>query len=679
MTKKRKKIIIIILLFLIITILLWIKNNNLSDNLLKTYKENQSVSIYDRNENLIDIEPNRSNYYAEYLEKIPNNFEKMLLNQEDKYFYYHPGINPVSTIRAIKNYLLNKKNLSSSTITQQLVKILLSHENERTLKNKIIESLYALNIEANTDKKEILKMYINSIYLGNKIQGLKTASRFYFNTNPDNLNKEQMEQLLAAIQNPSNLNPFSNKKISEKEQKKLIESFSEYRRKESLFEISAININKTHDQKLTIDDFLTKKIREIVKNDIGVLMNNDAHNAAVVVIKVPENEILAIVGSPDPNIDDYGYKINMAIHPRPIGSTIKPFIYFKGFEKGLRPYTFVEDKEYKYTISQDFAFYPKNYDYEYRGKVDLHYSLSNSLNIPTIKVLEYIELENFYDFLTNDLELSPVQDLENYQLGIALGGLEMDLLALTHYYTILTNKGILRNLNIYSSGGWTDKKTASRFTQNKKIIDEKYIQMINKILSDRKTGIEQFGMKSNLNLPFDNYAVKTGTSRDYHDSWTLGYTPDFLVGVWVGNTMNTPMNKISGQNGAGRIWQQIMNLLYNSNYNLNTPFNFNLIHEFMAEENIVYGLANDNYEKNLNLLLDEKLIINPHQEDTFLLEEKTQIPLIAREEVKWYINNDFLDYSKKTIFTPNESGIYNIKAISDNAEEQNIIIYINEE
>ncbi|MCK4891864.1 MAG: hypothetical protein KAS78_04305, partial [Candidatus Pacebacteria bacterium] len=348
----------------------------------------------------------------------------------------------------------------------------------------------------------------------------------------------------------------------------------------------------------------------------------DATNGSIVVIKLPENEILSVIGSPDPKIPSYGYQINMAKKTRPIGSAVKPFIYLKGFEKGLRPYTIVEDKEYKYIIGTGFAFYPKNYDYEYRGKVSLHYSLTNSLNVPTVKVLEYAGLDDFYNFLLEDLEFDPVQDIENYQLGIALGGLEMDLLSLSYYFTIFPSEGILTPLKIYNnkkeSESFEDSEsdftyqTNTNFSQNKRIADEEYIQLINKVLSDRKTGIEQFGMNSNLNLFQDNYAVKTGTSRDFCDSWTIGYTPDFLVGVWVGNSDNTPMDGISGQSGAGRIWNEAMNLLINSEYNKKTPFEFDLIKEFYKDENIEYGLFEDNYEENKTLLQDDSLILNPH-------------------------------------------------------------------
>jgi membrane carboxypeptidase/penicillin-binding protein PbpC len=330
----------------------------------------------------------------------------------------------------------------------------------------------------------------------------------------------------------------------------------------------------------------------------------------------------------------------------------------------------VDDREYKYIIAIGFPLYPKNFDYKYRGEVNLHYALSNSLNVPAVKVLEYIGLEDFYNFLEKDLEFKPVQDLDNYQLGIALGSLEMSLLNLSKYFTVFPNKGVLKELRIYQN----DKNYLE-----KKIAETEYIQLINRILNDRKTGIEQFGLKSDFNLFQQNYALKTGTSRDFHDSWVIGYTPDFLVGVWLGNADNTPMEEISGQVGAGRIWTEIMDTLLNSEYNKKTPFKFNFLKEFYNGVNIQYGLVNDKYENYLNALkeTDFSLILNPHKEDVFLLEKNTKINLKAKQNVKWFVNKEFLDEGQTIIFTPRETGQYQIKAESPNGSQETITIYIN--
>ena len=662
----------------------------LQKNLLAIYNSQKSIVMRDRNGEEIFIKPNQKGYFTRYLDEIPPRFKELLIKKEDKYFYYHFGFNPGSIFKALLGRLGILERKASSTITQQLVKILLGKEFERNFKNKFGELFYTLSLETYLSKDEILKMYLNSIYLGNQAQGIAEASWLYFNLPPDLLNDGQILQLLATISNPYENNPakYKNKGITLSLAKKFglgnqeliidepkiikenMKKYSHY--SNSYFEIQNLTKDFPEDGQLTIDKELSERIREILKRNIENLKPKNVKNGAVVVIKLPENEILALIGSPNPQSFELGYQINMLNKPRAIGSTIKPFIYLKAFKKGLRPYTLVDDREYKYLTALGFPLYPKNFDYQYRGEINLHYALSNSLNVPTVKVLEYLGLEDFYKFLEKDLEFKPIQSLENYQLGIALGGLEMSLLDLAKYFTIFPNNGILRETKIFKNEGLSSEK---------KISNPEYIQLVNKILNDRKTGIEQFGLKSELNLFQENYGLKTGTSRNFHDSWIIGFTPDFLVGVWIGNADNTPMDGISGQIGAGRIWAEIMELILNSKYNKETPFKFDLIREFYnSNGGIEFGLENDDYQKSLNALKerDFSLILNPHQGDFFLLEENSQIILEAKENVKWFINGKLIGEGKSNIFIPQESGSYQIKAELSNGFQETVTILVND-
>ncbi len=678
----RKALIKKFIFAIILLIALWlILSSFLQKKLLESYRANQSTVILDRFGKIIAILPNQKGYYAYYVNTLPRHFKQLLVKKEDRFFYFHPGINPISIGEDLLSRIGVGKRPASSTITQQLVKTLLGNELQRGLAARIKEIVYAFALETWHSKEEILTMYANSIYFGNQIQGIHQASQFYFGLPPELLSEAQIFQLLASISSPSKNNPLkeSNIQIAQSiakrlslntkdlyflspwQIKKYVKNYSQ--KNISYFELT--NFIKNVPEKIiqtTIDLSLSQKIREIVWRNIQELRVKNAKNAAVVVIKLPENELLAIIGSPNPSSFEEGYKINMALQPRPVGSTIKPFIYLKAFEKGLRPYTLVEDREYKYITALGFPLYPKNFDYKYRGVVTLHYALSNSLNVPAVKVLEYVGLENFYQFLTKDLNFKPVQDLNNYQLGIALGALEMNLYNLCKYFTIFANNGSLREIQIFKN---------SKDALGKQITKPQYVQLINKILSDRKTGVEQFGLKSELNLFQKNYAVKTGTSKDFKDSWIVGYTPDFLVGVWVGNADNSPTLGLSGQLGAGRIWHEVMELLLNSNYNKKTPFLFDLVEEFPEGEHIEYGLQGDDYEKIKNILLsqDSSLILTPHNGDRFLLEENTKIICRAKEGVDWFINNQHFLHAKEAIFTPKETGVYKIMAKSKNTQE----------
>jgi len=660
--------------------------------LISTYQQQESPVIMDRFGKTIALLPNPKGYYSYYIDSAPERIEELLIKKEDKFFYCHLGFNPVSITRAGFSRLGIGKRKASSTITQQLVKILLGKELERNLRNKIVELFYSVSLEAFHSKKEILNMYVNSVYLGQQRQGIYQASQLYFNLSPELLTDGQIFQLLASISSPSKNNPsqiqnqqsainISNKfgingknliMIDAKQVKKNIAINRDIGK--TYFEISSFIDNPLKQDQTTIDQSLTEKIRTISKRNIDKLKFNNANNAAVIVIKLPENEILSLIGSPEPDSFDNGYKINMLNEPRAIGSTIKPFIYLNAFEKDLRPYTLIDDREYKYVTAVDLPLYPQNYDYKYHGIVNLHYALSNSLNVPAVKVLEYVGLDNFYKFLEQDLEFNPVQDFKNYQLGIALGGLEMSLFDLAKYFTIFPNDGYLRKITLFQTG---ESQMEKPYIQ-KQISDPKYIQLVNKILNDRETGIEQFGMKSELNLFQKNYALKTGTSRDFRDSWIIGYTPDFLVGVWVGNADNNPTEKISGQIGAGIIWKETMELMLNSQYNKKTPFIFDDIKEFTQGEMVEYGLPSDDYKKQKNILLeqDASIILLPHSDDIFLLEKNTGIILSAKENVKWFINQKFLDEGKKIIFSPDKTGEYQIKAQTANNSKKEVRIFI---
>ncbi|OIO45625.1 MAG: hypothetical protein COY72_01030 [Candidatus Nealsonbacteria bacterium CG_4_10_14_0_8_um_filter_35_10] len=673
-----------IIIFVLLICFFLIISSHSQKKLVEIYENQNSLVIKDREGETISVLPNKKGYRAQYINEIPPRLKELLVKKEDKYFYEHFGFNPISIFQVGLAKLGMGNRSGSSTITQQLVKILLGKEAERNLKNKILEFFYAISLEIFKNKGEILKMYANSIYFGNQVQGIEEASRFYFGVSPEFLTEVQILQLLATISSPTETNPgeFINKKIAvnlaEKlnlNSKELImgdvssvrENMENYLNEDLSFEIQPL-IENLESNQLTIDKELTERLREIIQRNLEYLKFKNAKNSALIVIKLPENEILALIGSPNPKSLQEGYQINMLTKPRPIGSTIKPFIYLKAFEKGLRPYTLVDDREYKYITALGFPLYPKNFDYKYRGEVNLHYALSNSLNVPSLKVLEFVGLDDFYNFLEKDLEFKPVQDLNNYQLGIALGVLEMNLVDLAKYFTIFPNNGILRDLKIF-----LNQKIAEKV-----IARPEYIQLVNKILNDRKTGIEQFGLKSELNLFQENYALKTGTSRDFKDSWVIGFTPDFLVGVWVGNTENLPMDEISGQLGAGRIWSEAMELLLNSPYNKKTPFDFSLVKEYNYNDNVEFGLANDNFDESLEMLKkrEEALILTPHEGDTFLLED-SQIILKSKENVKWFVNGDFIGQGEENIFVPRKEGSYQIEA-EFNGLRETVNIWVNE-
>ena len=659
----------------VVTFLLILLNQR-GNALEVAYEEQFSRSIHDRNGVDLRRYSNAKGEFSFERTEMPERLNEFLISKEDRFFYIHPGINPFSMARALMKRFINGTGGGASTITQQLAKILLNNEHERTFSHKIEEFWSALALELRYSKKKLLTMYENVAYLGNQAQGFPQASLVYYNKPLEKLNETEILSLIATLGNPSLRNPW--KKSSVPATQALAEQFhtsttttakissNEFAYQQpSFFELNSIKLSCTQGCVTTFDAKVQETLREILKRHIERTALAGATNGAIVVIKVPENELLALVGSPTPGRQQSGSEINMALQPRPIGSTVKPLLYLKGFETGLRPYTYVEDREYKYPIATGHPLYPKNFDGTYHGKITLHEALSNSLNVPSVKVLEHIGLQKFYNFMLHDLQFKPIQELDTYQYGIALGGLEMDLLTLCHYYTIFTNQGKLKPLVVVQnnpSAEISELPPQAFIRTTHTIASPEYVELVNKILSDRSTGVAQFGLTSNLNLTQTNVAVKTGTSRDFHDSWVVGYTPDFIVGVWLGNSENKALKQLSGASGAGSVWHDTMEYLFTTSYNKQTQFSFKNIEEFPIAGSIEYGLPNDILAKHQNILEEHNLILSPHTDDTFELTGNTAIPLEARESAHWSVNGTPLDTSKKTLFYPTHAGTYEIAA-----------------
>ena len=670
---------------------------NLTNKLKDSYAALNSQVVYDRTGKIIEINKNSRGNYDQFITTPPLRVTQLLLKKEDRFFYVNPGVNPFSLARDFFTWMLTGKRAGSSTLTQQLVKTLLANENQRSWTNKIKELFYTFALEWRTNKNDILTMYLNSAYFGSQSQGLKQAALDYFNQPAENLNDAQILSLLAALNSPSQNQPgtVSNLKqakalaadfkinIADADWQNLTanQSAQNLRTSGPAFEVKSLNLNCPTNCHLTLDSQLTENVRAILQKDLTSPALDTAENGGVVIIKLPENEILSIVGSPDPSSQLAGMQLNMAIKPRAIGSTSKPFIYMNAFQQGARPYSLVDDTEIKYQLATGFDFFPKNFDGQYRGLVTLHQALDNSLNIPSVQVLSFVGLDNFYKFMYNQMGFTPTQPLENYELGIALGGLESDLLTLSNYFTIFPNQGILKPLMIYqnTSSPYYKDPMAKLITEPKQVGQEPMVELVNKILNDRDTGIDQFGIVSNLNLPYKNYGVKTGTSRDYLDSWTVGYTPDFLVGVWVGNSSNKPMNQITGLVGAAKIWHEVMQIMYNSSYNKNTPLNFNKVQYVQSGNTLDFGLADDNYQTARNIMLTNNLILSPHDGDKYLLLPGTTIPLSASEDVTWSVNGTIFAKSQKTFWPPTAPGSYTITAEPSDGKKEQVTISINKE
>lgn len=684
----RKKIIVLAVIAAVFAVIIAAAAaKHQSDSLLEIYTQSRSPEVSDRAGKLLFLRPNSREYYAQYLETMPNGAKELLVAKEDRTFYWHVGINPLAIAKNAISRLGIGNRAGSSTITQQLAKNLMGNVNDRRLANKISEAFAAFSLELNLTKENILTEYANSIYFGNRLQGLQTASIAYFGVTLDKLTDARIFQLLAAISDPNGLNPTRAGNIEQaqllaKNLKMAIDDdfiapaqaqanlAAYYSQNIPVFELSKYlgDRNCAGSLQTTLDTDINGKLRQIIAQNLQDLDTKKAKNAAAIVISLPQNNVLAMAGSPDPSSNQNGYQIDMLGIKRQIGSTIKPFIYLKAFEKGMRPYSLIDDREYKYSAGQNFAIYPENYDRVYHGLMTAHYGLANSINVAAVKTLEFADNKEFGDFVQNELGIPMQQDYSNYQMGVALGVMETDITSLARAFTIFPNNGNLQKLQLFAN---PQCNAAFCAAENKKVASQPYIQLVNKILADRTIAQDQFSSASDLNLPADNYALKTGTSHDYTDSWIVGYTPDFLVAVWVGNADATAMEGLSGQLGAGRIWNDIMELMLASEYNRRTPLDFSDITEYRDGDNIEYGLAGDDYEKTKNILLqnNNQLILKPHDGDTYRLDPNTRIILKSNQPAAWQVNGKDTGFGNEIIYTPETAGTYLITASSNTQNE----------
>lgn len=522
------------------------------------------------------------------LQKIPITLQRAIITAEDRHFYYHPGISLPGIIRAAYLDLRYKKIIyGGSTITQQLVKNSFFSP-AKNFTRKYHEALLAIKLERYFSKPEILEMYLNSAYFGRNVFGVEAAAQTYFGRSAADLNLAQAAALASFLPAPSIYNPDAQESsLWQNRQYHILEAMQHDNYISPLTRIAAElaplhlsdegdNINKqaphfallvrdqiyqTLGQELairsglhvqtTIDLPLQQFTQQELANHITALQDKNAHNGAAVIINPTNGHVLTLIGSINWQEDKFG-KINMAIAPRQTGSAIKPFIYAAGFQNNiLTPTSPLHD--IPTTFGKDYR--PVNYDGRFHGTINVRYALGNSLNIPAVEAAARIGLEKIKQ-LSQAAGLAAFADTQDYNLAIALGAKEISLLDLTSAYGTFANHGLHVPYTLVTS--IVDKHGKSinyPISPSKQAIDPAVAYQITSILTDNITRRPTFG--SLLELPFP-VAAKTGTSQSFRDAWTIGYTPDRLVGIWIGNSNNTQMNNLPGATSAAPLWKTIM-------------------------------------------------------------------------------------------------------------------------
>lgn len=522
------------------------------------------------------------------LREIPEVVRLAAVAAEDREFYSHPGFSVKGMVRALI-LDIQKQDVAygGSTITQQLVKNALL-TSRRSVLRKYQELVLAQELERRFSKDEILEMYLNSVYFGEGAFGIAEAAQTYFSKKPQDLTLDEATLLIGILPAPSEYSPLNGNLDKAEQRQQFVlqqmveEGYITNEQKEKIVQ-TEIALNPQKDQYNTVAPHFALMVRDelisqygeerisrsgfrvrttldlqkqqyaeqVVKTQVENFAANNVTNGAAVVMDPKTGEVLALVGSNSWYNDTNG-KINMATSPRQPGSSFKPIVYALGFEEGtITPATILKDTPTTFPVD----YRPQNYDRRFRGSVTVRRSLANSLNVPSVAVMEKIGVERVLS-TASLFGITTLKDSSQYGLSLVLGTGEVPLLQMVTAYSVFANNGVRYEpttiLEVHDKIGerlyiYEPKQTA--------VLDPSSAFFISSILSDNRARADVFGDTLTLSRPA---AVKTGTTENYRDAWTIGYTPSLVVGAWVGNNDNKPMDQVAGSLGAAPIWKQLM-------------------------------------------------------------------------------------------------------------------------
>jgi 1A family penicillin-binding protein len=562
-----------------------------------------SSMIYDRHGNLLGeaVDPHGGRRTYVTLQEISPYLIQATIATEDADFYRHPGFDPIAILKAVRRNLQAGETVSgASTITQQLARnLFLSPEErvQRTTQRKIKEIVLAFEITRRYPRDTILEIYLNEIYYGNLAYGIQAAAETYFSVDAAELTLGQASFLAGLPQSPSTYDVFGGGReealsrqhdvlrlmvqqgyISQAEAEAAAAEIATYdfqppitadvipaphfvayvrRVVEETYGPEALYRGEGLRIYTTLDSELQAKAEEIVAEHVAGLADHNATNGALVAIEPSTGYILAMVGSADFYNEEIDGQVNVALQERQPGSSIKPVTYVAAFEKGWTPATLIWDLETQFPDGANPPYVPRNYDRRFHGPVLVRGALANSYNVPAVKTLQFVGIPAFKEMASRLGITTFTRD--DYGLSLTLGGGEVKLLEMAGAYAVFANGGvrvpptpILRIEDSHGSVLVDNSEPAGE-----EVIRPEHAYLITDILSDRQARCPAFGCPNALELSRPA-AAKTGTTNDYRDSWTIGYTPGLVTGVWVGNSDNSEMIDLPGSRGAAPIWRDFM-------------------------------------------------------------------------------------------------------------------------
>lgn len=565
-----------------------------------------SVRITDRNGGLLYefIPAEGGRHAALSFASIPQCMKDAAIAVEDRNFYANPGVDLAGILRALWINLRGGETLAGgSTITQQVARNLLLGEElgTRSPRRKIREMVLAWQMTRKLSKDEILALYLNQTYYGGMAYGIEAASQTFFGKSAAELTLPECALLAGLPQSPSRYNPFTDPEAARErqlvvlalmekdgyisEQERTLAEEATLRYTETPYPIRAPHfvwmiksqldaleadgkINLAAQSGLIVRTTLDLRIQQIAEESVARQIKTlrdqspeqNVNNAAVVVLDPRTGEMLALVGSADYFNEDIAGAVNMATSPRQPGSAFKPFLYAQALDpRGAARWTAATpllDVTTTFPTHEETSYTPKNYDGLEHGLVPVRLALASSLNIPAVITLQKVGIANTIHFAER-LGITSLGDPNQYDLSLALGGGQMSLLELTGAYAVLADKGVKTDhpdlLDIRDADG--NLLYESFPTPPLQILDPRVAWLLSDILADDAARSLGFGRNSTLKIDRPA-AVKTGTTTNFHDNWTIGYTPDLVVGVWVGNSDYKAMKDVTGLTGAAPIWHE---------------------------------------------------------------------------------------------------------------------------
>mgnify|MGYP005833236175 CR=1 FL=1 len=519
------------------------------------------------------------------------------LSAEDQSFYQHRGVYFKSIARAAIYDLVGRQvSQGGSTITQQLIKNTVL-TNEKTFTRKVKEVILSVELEQRFSKDEILEMYLNEIPYGSNAYGIQAAAQTFFGKDARNLTLSEAALLASLPKAPTYYSPYGTntedlkgrqeyildqmKKLgyinnTEAEEAKKVDIISEIRpfqenikaphfvmyvKEQLAMKYGEKQMQESGMKVYTTLDWDKQQIaEEVVRKGVAANAKYRASNAALVAIDPKTGQILAMVGSRDYFDKTIDGNVNVAIRDRQPGSSFKPYVYATAFKKGYTPNTTIFDVETNFG-TKDQPYIPQNYSNSFSGPVKMKEALARSLNIPAVKTLYLVGVQNSIN-TAQSMGITTLKDRSRYGLALVLGGGEVKLIDHTAAFGTFATGGIYHEKTAFLkiTDGKGNVIEEYKNASGEKVLDTNICAQINAILSDNKLRSPVFGSSSPLHFEDRPVAVKTGTTNEWRDAWTVGYTPGLVTGVWVGNNNNAPM--ATGADGvyvAAPIWREFMN------------------------------------------------------------------------------------------------------------------------